>query len=178
MKFNVEVEIDYLDDNSIDGEFAARLENSVVEKVSQQLSGELATNIANKANSLVTAKVELLINTILEQPITVTKGWNDVTKYASTFDMVETRMSQLYGERLDVNSGKCMKDPYLSVLEKYIDDHIKKLMTAVEKQIKEEGAKIARKSLNDHELMQAIGATVQLKRKANRTSEEVFIKPE
>ena len=89
------------------------------------------------------------------------RGWNDKTEYDSTFDMVETRMSQLYGERMDVSNGKCSKDPYLSKIEAYVKNRAEELLNVIEKKIKEHGNRIAKEAINNHDLIKAIGATVK-----------------
>lgn len=174
MKLNVEVEMGWIDGDA-DHAFQEQLERAVVEKVTEQLAVEVTKKVADRADKMVTAKTELLINTILEQPITVTKGWQDTTEYDSTFDMVEIRMSQLYGERMDVSSGKCSKDPYLQKVEQYVDSHIKEMLTKVENKLKEHSKKAAQEAINNHELMKAIGATVKTVNTGRRSEDKAFI---
>lgn len=162
MKFDVTIEIDRIGEySSLDETFSSRLQDAVIKKVTESLSVELTKKIAERADKLVTAKVELLINAILEQPITVTRGWFDKTEYASTFDMVEARMSQLYDERMDVSSGKCSKDPYLAEVERYVDSEVKANLQNIEAAIKSHAALEAKKAVNENELIRAIGATIQ-----------------
>jgi len=160
MNFNVEVEVDWAEE-SLDAVFQERIEKAIVKRVTEQLSEELIKKVSERADKLVTAKTEMLIDTILEQPITITKGWNDKTEYASTFDMVESRMSKLYGERMDASSGKCSIDPYLQKLERYVDNNIKEMLTKVESAIQVHSKKVAKETINKHELIQAIGATIK-----------------
>ena len=174
MKMNVEIELGWIDGNP-DEEIKELLEKALVEKVTESLSEDITKKISERADRLVTAKVEMLINSILEKPITITRGWNDKTEYDSTFDMVETRMSQLYGERMDVSNAKCSKDPYLSKIEAYVKNRSEELLSAIEKKIKEHGDKIAKEAVNNHELIKAIGATVKTETNRGRPVDNVTI---
>ena len=175
MKIDVQVDLGYID-GDVGKVFEERLERALTDKVADSLSVELVQKISDRADKLVSAKVELLINTILEQPITVSRGWSDKTEYLSTYDMVETRMSQLYGERMDTSAGKCKKDPYLEKIESYIESQVKEMLAKVEKSIKIHGKKVAQDSINSHELIQAIGATIKTVNVAGRKqTDEVII---
>ena len=176
MKMSVEIELDYIDEEgSLDEEILVRIQQAVTSRLTNDLSGELTKKIAERADSLVTAKVEMLINSILEKPITVSQGWNNVTEYESTFDMVETRMSKLYGERMDVSSGKCTKDSYLATVENYIENRTKEMLSQVEKAIKLHSDKAAKKAVNNNELIKAIGATVEINKSRSRETIQATI---
>ena len=167
MEMNVEIELGWIDGNPGE-EIKELLEKALIEKVTESLSEDITKKISERADRIVTAKVDMLINSILEKPITITRGWSEKTEYASTFDMVETRMSQLYGERMHVSDSNCSKDPYLSKVEAYVNTRSKEMLSAIEKKIKQHGDKIAKEAVNNHALIKAIGATVKTEIKNGR----------
>ena len=68
MKFNVEVDIDYLEDNELDEVFQKRLLNAIAAKIEKDFSAGIGETMARSAERLVSAKVELIINSVLKSP--------------------------------------------------------------------------------------------------------------
>ena len=160
MKFSVEIELDWINEEStLDSEIQDRIIRKLTEQIGAKFVDNSGKAIAQKADRLITAKTELLINTILEKPVTVSSGWNDKREYDSIYDMVESRMTGLYSGKLN-NSGKCEKDPLLSRIEGYVDSHMEMLERQIEKKIKSHAEEYSQRSLNNSELMKAFKLTI------------------
>ena len=160
MKFNVEIDIDWIDeennlDDTIKDEIISKLTKSILVEFSKGVSEQVAV----AAENLVKAKTEMIINTALEQPITVTKGWNDKKEYASVYDMVEQRMTKLYEGKLG-GGTTCEKDPLLGNIQNYVDRHIQSLLSDVENKIKRYSADAANTAVKESALLDAISQVV------------------
>lgn len=149
MKFNVEIDIDWVDEESnIDDEIRNRIVADLSKQVISKFSDGVSKQISIDAERLVRAKTELIINTVLEKPITISEGWNNKTEYDSIYDMIEKRMSKLYEDKL-MTTGKCVADPLLKNIEKYVDSITKKLLFDVEKAIKIHSENAAKKCVKE-----------------------------
>ena len=161
MKFNVTVEVPWVDeDESLDEAFEAKLFDALLKSMNDKLTEKLSEKAAEHANALVKAKTELLINTVLESPITITEGWNNKTVYESIFDMVEKKMTALYEGKLNL-SGQCTKDPLLGNIENFVKQEVTRLTNLLEKKIKDTAASEAKKAVNESELVKAIGLMIK-----------------
>ena len=162
MKFTAEVEIDWIDeDESIDSVMQQKILNNLTAQITSKFSEGVGNKIAESAERLVTAKTELIINTVLEQPITITKGWNDKTEYQSIYDMVEQRMSGLYEGRLG-NGTKCEKDPLLGRIENYVDQKVTKLLKDVDNVLQKHADVAATKAVKENNLIKSLDKIVKI----------------
>ena len=160
MKFNVEIEIDWIDEeNNLDGEIQDRIISSLTDRIGAEFEKGISSDMAKAAHALVKAKTELLINTVMEKPVVISDGWQSKKEYDSIFDMVESRMTALYEGKLDA-TGKCEKDPLLASIQNYTDQAVKKLLMDVEKTIKHNADIAAKKAVEESKLIQAIGVAV------------------
>lgn len=132
MKFTVEIDIDWVDEESnLDEEVKRRLVDKVAKQVEEKFTDTVKSNIAKAADKLVTAKTEQLIYSILEKPVTVSNGWNSTIEYDSIYDMVEKRMTAMYDKKF-ADNGKCEKDPLLANIEKYVEQHVGSKLRGIE----------------------------------------------
>ena len=156
MKFNVEIETDWIgEDGKIDDEIEDRIIHSLSAKIEKDFLDMAGKKVAEQANKLINAKVDMLINTILEKPVTVSNGWNDKREYNSIIDMIEERMTSLYEGKLQ--SGKtCTKDPLLSNIEKYVDNSVSAKLKIVERTIQKTADVSATKAVEESKLVQAV----------------------
>ena len=159
-KVTLTLDIDWIDeDGGLDEMIEAKVIDALIDKLQKDFLAASGNAIADRADSYIKAKTELLINSVLEQPITVTAGWNEKTEYSSIWDMVETRMTKLYEGKLG-DSGKCEKDPLLSKINATVDNTVNTLMGKVEKLVMSESQKAARKQVASNALIKALGAVV------------------
>lgn len=160
MKFNVEVEIDWLgEDDTLDEKFERRVLESLTKLILEKFSADVSKQIANNAASLVKAKTEMLINAALETPVVISDGYRKV-EYESILDMVEKKMTALYAGKLDV-SGQCKKDPLLANIEAYVKSETEKNLMLIDKKVKTIAEVEAKKAVNESELIKAIGIAIK-----------------
>lgn len=160
MKLNIEIDLDWIDEEgSIDEEIEHRLIKSLSDKLEHNFIKDASTKVALAADKLITAKTELLINTILEKPVKVSNGWNDNREYGSIYEMVESRMSAMYGEKLD-NNGKCTKDPLLSQIESYVDGEITRHTEKMTDKARVIAEREAKKAIKENKTVQAIESLI------------------
>ena len=160
MKINVEIEIDWIGEgHQLDEQVETRLINSLADKIEKDFLEDAGEKIAQAANKLITAKTELLINTVLEQPVKISDGWQHKAEYDSIYDMVESKMTALYQGKLD-NSGKCTKDPLLANIEKYVESHINNKLNSVNRLIDTHAKTHAKTVLKESSLIKALQAII------------------
>lgn len=165
MKFNIEINIDWIDeDHTLDSLVQEKIEKALVDKIYKDFSSDVGNRIASTAENYIKAKTELVINTALENPITITEGWNNTKTYDSVFAMVEERMTKLYQGKLG-DGNKCEKDPLLSNIQNFVDQKVKTLLYDVEKLARKMANESAINAVNDSELIKAIGIVMRDKKK-------------
>ena len=163
MKFNVEIELDGLDaESGLDDEIKAGVIYEITRQISDKFMSDTASSIAKAADSLIRAKTEMLINSVLEKPVTISNGWNDKTEYSSILDMVEKRMTALYEGKI-IASKTCTKDPLLGQVEAYADKKVKAMLVDVEKIVIKHADISAREALKNNKLIEALGSVVNIK---------------
>jgi len=156
MKFNVEVEIDWIDE---EGNLDAVVNDQLIDGLARQIELKFAKNISdeisNTAKKYIQAKTELVINSVLEKPITINESWNNKKEYESIFSMIEEKMTELYKDKIG-SKGSCKEDPLLTNLKKYIDTSVTKMIRDMEKLIKSKADNIAKQTLKESDLYKAI----------------------
>jgi regulatory protein YycI of two-component signal transduction system YycFG len=161
MKLNVEIEIDWIDEEgNLDEEIERKIISGLTSKIEQKFLKDAAIKVAAAADKLITAKTELLINNILERPVKVSNGWNDNREYDSIFEMVESRMSNMYGEKLN-NSGKCTKDPLLAHIESYIEKTNKSHLDDITRRIEKHADLAAKTALKENKTLSSLQAMLE-----------------
>ncbi len=163
MEITAKINIDWIsEDDVLDEAVERKLLDSLSRAIQNEFMKEAGKKIAESANNLITAKTELLINTVLEQPVMISTGWQNKEEYDSIYDMVEKKMTALYQGKLDV-SGQCQKDPLLSNIEEYVKSSVNKLLTDVENIIRKRAAEAAKTEVKEHELIKALSHVVTIK---------------
>ena len=161
MKFDITIDSEDFDEyNDFDTEFKEKIERGIQKRILDEFNKEAGKQIALKAERLITAKTELLINTLLERPITISQGWNKEDKYDSIYDMVEQQMTNLYDDKFDKAKGTCTKDPLLSKIENYVSQTMDVLLRKVERKIKAYADIAARDALETSDLLRSINAVI------------------
>lgn len=156
MKFNIEIELDYLEEG---GDLNTEIKQALIYQLSQKIEREFLKDsgkqIALAANKLITAKTELIINTVLEKPVIISDGWHKSTKYNSLYEMIEQKMTRLYEGKLNVN-GTCTKDPLLANLEKYIDNQVSNSLHKTQALLNKQGKLMAIKAVEENGLVKSL----------------------
>jgi len=160
MNFNVNIEIDWIsEDSTLDDELQQRIISNLTTQIEDRCLSNISKQIAETASSLVRAKTELLINTALEQPITITKGWNDKKEYPSVYDMVEEQMTALYKGKLE-SSGTCQKDPLLNNIEHYVKNEVTRMLNSVTDKIQRHAKASAKDAIRENALLKSISSVI------------------
>lgn len=160
MKFNITVDMDYLDEHE---RLSSQLESLIIEKTAEKVSKLIQEKqmkkIAASAEKYIQAKTEYFIDNFLEQPITITEGWNKQTKYDSLYDMVEQQISSLYTEKVN-SKGTCKEDPFLGNLKQYIKSEMNNLITTLNKRIELNAKAAAAAELAENKMIAALDAAL------------------
>jgi len=162
MKINAEIEVDWIEDGNIDDVVEDRLFRALSAKIEQSFVDKAGKRIAEAAHRLITAKTELLINTVLEQPVDISDAWNHKEKYDSVYDMVEKKMTALYEGKLNI-SGQCEKDPLMANIEGYVKSTTEKLLKDVQRTIEVNVNKQVKREVSESELFKTLERVVKIK---------------
>ena len=163
MKINAEIEIDWLsEDENIDEVIKEQILKQLAKKIEDKFTDEITKEIANTAKNFIQAETELIINSTLEKPITITEGWNNKTEYSSIHEMIENKMTELYKGKINSN-GSCKEDPLLANLKKYIDTSVNKLLNDVEAVMRRHADNAAKNAVKESELYKAVEHVVKIK---------------
>ena len=136
MKFNVEVEIDWIDE---EGDLDSTVQKAIIEKVVEKVSGRVVEDVTKKATKDIGDQISCLVtktyNEILKKEIVITDKWGDKQEsypdikamikerfdkfltekvdkdgYPSTYGDSSTRFNWIIKKELSQMSGKWMKD--------------------------------------------------------------------
>lgn len=156
MIFNVDIEIDWIhEEKGIDEEIQTRIINALTRRIEDDFTKSAGEKLAKTAESLIKAKTELLINTVMEKPVVVSKGWNEKEEYESVFKMVEEKITTLYEGKYK-SSNTCKKDPLLSNIENYVNKTVNRMLQDLEKKIITTAEISAKKAVDESKLTTAI----------------------
>jgi uncharacterized protein YjgD (DUF1641 family) len=171
MKLNIEVEIDYLDENGsldeiVKKEIAAKIINSVSKKVETEMQEEATKAISGKIDEIC----NLLIGEFLKRKVNITDKWGKEIICDTTIeDILKNKFDEFWNQNVD-DSGRSGCDSYVRtrrrfewLIDKQIEDHSKKF---ADKLIKETSDKIT-KSITEN-LKTQIGNEVVSKLGVNK----------
>ena len=100
MKFNITVELDYLDDNSnIDKEVKTSIVRQVASKVIES-NKKLITESSAAVKEAVKDKTIQLVNNFLEKPFEITENFNS-KRYESVQKYIEAQFSAMLNSKVD-----------------------------------------------------------------------------
>ena len=162
MKLNITIDIDWIDEEgNLDDEVKQRIINRLSQKIESDFLKDSAKRIAESANKLITAKTEMLINSVLEEPVTISDGWGrNNEKYDSIMDMVEQKMTNLYQGKLSVN-GQCTKDPLLASIDKSVESQVTSMLHSVTRQIEQHSKASAMRAVEENSLIKSIKQAIE-----------------
>jgi len=156
MKINVELDVNWIDeDSNLDETIQNRIVSMVSERIKNEFLKETGKEIADRATKIIEAKVDALIDGLLEQPITITEGWNKTTKYDSIYDMVEDQMTALYNAKFKQEKG-CTEDPIVKRIKDFVSNDTRNKLVKIESQIKSIGAAQAKKEIENSNIAKAL----------------------
>jgi hypothetical protein len=158
MELALKINIDRLVDN---GHLSSDMEEAVVKALAERLEHDFLIEggkmLAKRAENILKAKTELLINTILEKPVHVSTGWQTSDReYDSVYDMVEEMMTKLYDNKFRAAKGGCEKDPLLANIQKYVDGQVERELRETSKKIELMGKVAAKQAVEESQLVKAV----------------------
>ena len=159
-KITLELDLDLFDDEgNLSEAFETRISDALIRLIDKRFGEDISKRVADRAERFIAAKTELVINSVLEQPITVPNGWSKSTTYDSILDMVEQKMTDLYQGKIG-DSGKCEKDPLLIKIEQNTKATADRILSKIESLATAKSQEAARKAVASHNLIKALGAVV------------------
>ncbi len=160
MRFNVEIDIDWIDEESnISEEITNGIISTLTNKIYAEFLKGAGEKLADKAELIIAAKTSEVINTVLEQPITITNGWNNKKEYPSIHEMIEEQMSQLYTGKIN-SVGTCKEDPLLANLKKYTESKTTELLIKVDNKVRTHASDAANKAVEENKLIKALNSVL------------------
>jgi len=156
MKFNVSVEIDWINESgNLDDEVKHQIISGLSKKLEQEFSGEAGRKMSLAAEKLLTAKTEYLINAVLEKPVVIKEAFGRSEEFDSIMDMVEQKMTNLYMGKLNIN-GQCTKDPLLANIDESVKRQVSALLQDVTRKVETHSKISAQKAVKENALVQSL----------------------
>lgn len=139
MKFNVEVEIDWLEDGNLD----AVVQEQIIQGIVTRLSKGFVEKITQESMNRVNAKLEELVTKrfeeFMDEGITVTDRWGDIAEdNVKVKTLIKERLDRALGEKVN-RDGRTSDYGDTTRLQFMIDSRIN---TAVEKLTKDTVAQV------------------------------------
>lgn len=161
MKFNVEVDIDWLgDDWTVDEKFAyelnKKIEDKLVDRLIQGVDSDITKNISKRVNDVIDEKINNFVDGFMEKGFRQVDRWGDVIKEnVNPKELLKEKLDSFLTSKVDTKNGKTTNDSYGSVqryeyvLDKTAKEHISKweqtvsddVLKAIKKDINEETRK-------------------------------------
>lgn len=157
MKFNVELEIDWIgEDGSIDEEVSNNLQNHLTNKVFETVKTTLESKITNAINIKLDSLIEKTYDDFLNQELNLTDKWGDIIREkVSPKQLLKEKLDESLKEKVDSSGRKSSYgiSRYEHLLESsakaQIDTFIKNISNTIIIGIKEDINEAARKRITD-----------------------------
>jgi hypothetical protein len=150
MKLNLEVELDWIDEEmNIDDTVKQNVINAVVSKIQTKIDSQVEKNINNIIDKTIVKRIdkmtEKLFNDFLSKEITITDNYGDTIKsYKSVNDVIKERFDNFMMQTVDENGesydgGYGRKYQRLTfIIDKQLQDFANKFTTDAVKTVSEE----------------------------------------
>lgn len=161
MKITTEIEITWLDnEGNLDRAVEQQLLTALTNTIQNDFLKHAGAKLAARAEKIIMAKTEFLIDSILEQPVVISDGWQKKEEYPSILDMVEQKMTALYEGKLQSKGGTCEKDPVLIKIENVVQNETTRRLKVIEDHIQKRAAGIAKKTINNSKLAKTLKVVI------------------
>lgn len=150
MKLKIDLEIDWIDDNSnVDSAIKDQLIEKVVEKINESAIEDIAEQAKKKMTDRANEVVSTAYETLLGKPIVITDEWgNKAKEYPSVVEMIKSRFDKFMTEQVD-SSGHTSSYGDTKRIDYIVKKQLEKITKDfTEKAVKEVAEKI-RVTLND-----------------------------
>lgn len=149
MKLNLEIEIDWLDEEQgIDEAIQQQMINQVVQKIEQKVSKRLEDSVSATIDKSVLKKVDEmttnLFNDFLKREVSINDNYGSIIKtYPSVTDVIKERFDNFMTEKVgkDGKPAGSYGDKYtrlVFIIDKQLKDFADKFTTDAVKQVSEE----------------------------------------
>lgn len=159
MKFTVEIELDYIDedgnlDEAIKEELLHKLSKGIIDKSSSKVN-DLADIAATQLNQNINIKIKELFNGFMEKSIAISKGWNKVVEYGSVNEYLEQSFEQaikVYFNSKEYSEG-C---PFEKYMQERIKNESSKLISDIKADLDKKSKIIASQAIADNATIQTL----------------------
>jgi len=154
MKLNVEVDIDWInEDSSIDEEIENQIKESIVRRVEAKIVKDIKLSVDELFENSLQAQVDKILDGYLNKAVVVSNGYK-TESYDSALQMIEDKFSSLYDSKF---SGKlCDGDALMKKINDKISYEVTNVISKVNSTIDREAKAIAKKELEDSSLYKAV----------------------
>lgn len=110
MKFNIEIELDWMDEGyELDEVLKSQISKEIVKKVSDKAIENFENSASNKIKNVydkIESKIDALVtkefNQIIKKPVVQTDKWGDIKKeYKTVKEMIKTKFDNWLMEKVD-----------------------------------------------------------------------------
>lgn len=149
MKLNLELEIDWIDeDMSIDDVVKEEIINSITNKIQKKIESEVHDKVNKSINETTIAKidsmVESLFNEFMNKPVTINDDYGDIIEqYDNVFAVIKKKFDGFMEQKVDKNGrsdnsryGKYTRLEY--IIDNQLRDFAEKFTTDAVKKVSEE----------------------------------------
>lgn len=169
MKFNVEVEIDWLgDDWTVDEKFACELnkkiEDKLVDRLIEGVDKDITKNISERVNDTIDEKINSFVDEFMDKGFTQVDRWGDVIKEnVNPKDLLKEKLDSFLTSKVDKKTGKSTNDSYSSeqryeyILSKTAKEHIAKWQQEVSDNVLKE----IKKDINEETRQKVVDAILK-----------------
>lgn len=166
MKFNIEVELDYIYENSIDEIIINKIANEVTKKITKNIEAQVTEQVSQKINEILDLKIMELFDEFLNKGFTLYDRWGDVVRENVNVkqllkEKLDKFMTEYVDEKGNTTNSYNGRPRYEQILnneaKKQINGFLDELSRTVIKGIKEDinqaaVERISKAILNDYEL--------------------------
>lgn len=144
MKFNIEVEIDWLEEGNIDEELRSEVVSQLLSSVRGTVSKQVESMVYNQARNCIHGWIMEELHKFADRPLRITGKWGDtVENHDSLTDMFKQQFDAFFSAAVD-KDGKllngCGYGPKLSridyLLDKKASDYLKQITDKIDRDIK------------------------------------------
>lgn len=160
MKFNVEVEIGWIgEDSTLDEEVEAQIKASIVRRVEASIVEQIKPQIDESFKDSVQAQTDKILSDYMNKPVVISNGYK-TEEYDSALVMIEQKFSSLYDKQL---SGKsCEGDALMKKINEKISLEVRNALAKVSTKIDQEARKITQDELKNSSLYTALAKLGQV----------------
>lgn len=109
MIFNIQVELDWIEDGSVDEEVRKYIINGIVRELKKEIVGDLKQTAMKTASEKVDEWIMAELHRFADRKITITDKWGDATEHhESLTDMFKAKFDEFFNASVD-KDGKTLQ---------------------------------------------------------------------